>query len=167
MMFETKYSGWQLWSLVILRLAIGWHFLYEGITKVLNPDWSSLGYLMDSGGLFQGLFQSIAGNAALLNVMDFLNVWGLILVGAGLIVGLFTRVAAIGGIALLALYYLSHPPLIGVEYAIPSEGNYLWVNKNLIELLALWVLILFPTWREIGLDRFLSRNRMKMKEDER
>jgi thiosulfate dehydrogenase [quinone] large subunit len=152
---EINYSGWQLWSLVILRVAIGWHFLYEGISKLLNPNWSSLGYLMDSKGLFEGMFHAIAGNAALLNVMDFLNMWGLILIGAGLIVGLFTRIAAISGIVLLAFYYLSHPAIIGVNYAIPSEGSYLWVNKNLIELLTLWVILLFPTWKQVGLDKFL------------
>ena len=159
MMNNTNYSTWQLWSLVILRVAIGWHFLYEGITKLFNPDWSSLGYLMDSGGVFEGLFHSIAGNAALLNVMDFLNVWGLILIGAGLIVGLFTRVAAISGIVLLAFYYFSHPAIIGATYDIPSEGSYLWVNKNLIELLTLWVIFLFPTWKAVGLDRYLFKKK--------
>ena len=154
-MRELNYSGWQLWSLVILRVAIGWHFMYEGITKLLNPNWSSLGYLMDSKGLFEGMFHAMAGNAGVLNVMDFLNVWGLVLIGAGLIVGLFTRVASISGILLLAFYYLSHPAIIGVSYAIPSEGSYLWINKNLIELIALWVIVLFPTWKNIGMDRFL------------
>jgi len=153
-MNNTNYTTLQLWSLVILRVAVGWHFLYEGITKLLNPDWSSLGYLMDSKGLFEGLFHSIAGNATVLNVMDFLNVWGLILIGAGLIVGFITRAAAISGIVLLAFYYLSHPAIIGVTYAIPSEGSYLWVNKNLIELLTLWVIIMFPTWKAVGLDRY-------------
>jgi thiosulfate dehydrogenase (quinone) large subunit len=38
---------------------------------------------------------------------------------------------------------------------MPAEGNYLWINKNLIELLTLWVIVLFPTWLTIGLDRFL------------
>ena len=155
MLRETNYSGWQLWSLVILRVAIGWHFMYEGIIKLLNPNWSSLGYLMDSKGLFEGMFHAMAGNAGVLNVMDFLNVWGLVLIGAGLIVGLFTRVAAISGIVLLAFYYLSHPAIIGVSYAIPSEGSYLWINKTLIELIALWVIVLFPTWKNVGMDRFL------------
>ena len=155
---SMSYSTWQLWSLVILRVAVGWHFLYEGVTKLINPNWSSLGYLMDSGGMFEGLFQSMAGNPAVLNVVDFLNIWGLILIGAGLILGLFTRIAAIGGILLLAFYYLSHPPILGVIYAIPSEGNYLWINKNLIELLTLWVILLFPTWRQIGVDRFIYKN---------
>ena len=155
MMSEPKYSARQTWILVILRVAIGWHFLFEGISKLLNPDWSSLGYLMDSEGMFQGLFHSMAGNASLLNIMDFLNVWGLLLIGAGLIVGLFTRIAGIAGIVLLGFYYISHPPLIGASYSIPSEGSYLWINKNLIELFALWVVLLFPTWKLIGLDRFL------------
>lgn len=156
-MTKMKLSGGQRWALVVLRVAIGWHFLYEGIVKVMNPDWSSLGYLMDSKGLFQGLFHSLAGNPTLLNIMDFLNVWGLILIGTGLIVGLFTRVAVIAGMVLLGFYYLSHPAIIGANYAIPSEGSYLWINKTLIELLALWVILLFPTWKEIGLERFLSK----------
>ncbi len=154
-MKDIDFSKWQLWSMVILRVAIGWHFLYEGIVKLLNPNWSSLGYLMDSKGLFAGVFHSIAGNPALLNVMDFINMWGLILIGAGLIVGLFSRIASIAGIVLLAFYYLSHPAIIGANFAMPTEGSYLWVNKNLIELLTLWVIMLFPTSKIIGMDRFL------------
>ena len=84
-----------------------------------------------------------------------INMWGLILIGAGLIVGLFSRIASIAGIVLLAFYYLSHPAIIGVSFAMPTEGSYLWVNKNLIELLTLWVVMLFPTSKIIGMDRFL------------
>lgn len=143
--------------LVVLRVAIGWHLLYEGIVKLMNPNWSSVGYLMDSKGWFAGIFHDIAGNPGLLQVADFLNIWGLILIGLGLVLGLFTRAATIAGIALLALYYLSHPALIYVNYAIPSEGNYIFVNKNLIEMLTLVVLLLFPTGRIIGIDRFIFR----------
>ncbi|MFO7932538.1 MAG: DoxX family protein [Bacteroidales bacterium] len=156
---SNDFSTWQFWSLVILRVAIGWHFLYEGFTKLVNPDWTSLGYLMDSEGWFEGLFLSMAGNPTLLNILDFLNVWGLILIGAGLILGLFTSVAIIAGMVLLGFYYLSHPPVIGATYVIPSEGNYLWVNKNLIELLTLWVLLLFPTWKTVGIDRFIFKKK--------
>lgn len=152
-----KYSKAQLWLLVVLRVVIGWHILYEGVSKLLNSNWSSLGYLMDSKGLLAGIFHSMASNPEVLRVVDFLNVWGLILVGAGLILGLFTRVATIGGIALMALYYLSHPPLINAAYAMPSEGNYLLVNKNLIELAALLVLSVFPTGCVVGIDRYIFK----------
>jgi thiosulfate dehydrogenase (quinone) large subunit len=154
-----KYSKPQLTFLVILRLLIGWHFLYEGISKVLKPGWSSAGYLMDSGGPLEGFFHWMAGNPGMMNVVDFMNVWGLVAIGLGLILGLFTRTATIAGIALLALYYLSHPPLIGITYALPSEGNYLIVNKNLIEIFALAVLFVFPSGKHFGFDSFICRKK--------
>lgn len=147
----------QLSVLVILRIAIGWHFLYEGLMKVLNPNWSSIGYLMDSKGFMSGIFHFMAQNTALLSGIDFLNKWGLILIGLGLVLGLFTRVAAYFGMALLAMYYLSHPPFIGLNYALPTEGNYLFVDKVLIEFLAMWVLALIPTGKNIGLDRLIYK----------
>jgi thiosulfate dehydrogenase (quinone) large subunit len=155
---EQQYSKPQLWMLVILRVAIGWHLLYEGVIKLINPNWSSVGYLLDSKGWFAGIFHSIAANPDVLQVADFLNIWGLILIGLGLILGLFTKVSSYAGIALLALYYLSHPPLLNAVYAIPSEGNYMFVNKNLIELITLAVLVLFPTGKIVGLDRFIYKN---------
>jgi len=152
-----SYSSGQLTALAVLRIAIGWHFLYEGVVKLINPNWSSVGYLMDSQGALSGLFHQIAGNPDVLQIVDFLNIWGLVLIGLGLMLGLFTNISAICGMVLLAFYYLSHPPLIGVTYAIPSEGNYLLINKNLIEMIALGVIILFPTGWYIGLDRFIFK----------
>jgi thiosulfate dehydrogenase [quinone] large subunit len=152
-----SYSNWQLTSLVLLRVAIGWNFLYEGLAKLMDPDWTAMGYLMDSKWIFSGLFHAMAVNQSVLSVIDFLNTWGLILIGLGLILGIFTRIAAISGIILLTFYYLSHPPFAGLRYAIPSEGNYLIVNKTLIVLIAVWALCLFPTGRIIGIDRFIFR----------
>ena len=154
--WETKtYSNSQLTSLVILRVAIGWNFFYEGLVKLTDPDWSAAGYLMDSKWIFSGVFQAMAANHSVLSVVDFLNIWGLILIGLGLILGVFTRIAAISGIVLLAFYYLSHPPFTGLRYALPSEGNYLIINKTFIQLIALWALCLFPTGRIIGIDRLI------------
>jgi thiosulfate dehydrogenase [quinone] large subunit len=141
----------------LLRTLIGWHLLYEGVVKLWNPGWSAGGFLMDSQGFMAEFFYSLAANPATLDIIDTLNIWGLILIGLGLIFGLFTRVALVGGIALLGLYYLSHPPLIGVEYAMPSEGSYLFVNKNLIEMVAMAVLLVFPSQEIAGLDGLISK----------
>lgn len=154
---ELNYSRCQLTLLVTLRVLIGWHFLYEGVAKLSNPDWSSVGFLLDSKWIFSGLFQNMASNPSVLNTVDFLNMWGLVAIGLGLILGFLTRPAIIGGIILLSFYYISHPPFVGITYAMPSEGSYLWVNKNLIELFALAVLFVFPTSRIIGIDRFLFK----------
>ncbi len=150
-----KYSPVQIFFLLTLRIAIGWHLLYEGMIKVMNPSWTSKAYLMDSQGFLKGFFEWIAGNDSLLAIADIVNIWGLSLIGLLLILGLFSRISAIAGAILLLLYYLSHPPIIGVEYMFPSEGSYYIINKTLIEVLALLVLFVFPSGRNIGLDRLV------------
>ena len=153
----SDYSNLQLTALVVLRMLIGWHLLYEGITKLINPYWSSAGYLMESKWIFSGWFQSIVANPTALKIVDFLNEWGLIAIGLGLIAGVLTHIATIAGIVLLLLYYLANPPFVGLTYSMPTEGSYLIVNKTLIEAAALFVLALFPTGRKIGLDLFLKK----------
>lgn len=153
------YAMVQLIFLVLLRVSIGWHMLYEGMVKIINPDWSSFGYLMDSKGIFAGLFQSMASHQGVLQAVDYLNMYGLFLIGLGLIAGLFTRLSVICGIILLSFYFLSHPPLAGIQYIIPQEGSYLLVNKTLIEIIALCVLLVFPTGERAGLDRFFQKNK--------
>ena len=145
--------------LVALRLAIGWHFLYEGLAKVANPNWTSAGYLLDSAGFMKGFFFWLAANPDMLKVVDFLNIWGLILIGLGLLLGAFTRISIFSAITLLCLYYLSHPPFIGLKYAVPSDGSYLIVNKMVLQALSLLVILVFPTWLEYGLDRWVFGRR--------
>jgi len=154
-----RYTRIKLWVLVLLRVAIGWHFLYEGIAKLLNPYWTSAGFLLESKGPLAALFQGIAAHPTALRIVDILNTWGLIAIGLGLMAGLLTRAASLAGMALLLLYYICNPPLIGAAYSAPSEGAYLFVNKNVIEFLALWVLIIFPTSKIIGLDGLIFRKK--------
>ena len=145
----------QLYGLVTLRVLIGWHFLYEGVSKLINPYWSSAAYLLDSKGPFSGLAETIVSNPTLLSISDYVNMWGLTLVGASLLLGLFSRYTTLIGMGLVILYYLFAPPLLGLEYSRPGEGSYIIVNKNLIEACALWVIYSFPTSHVIGLDRLL------------
>lgn len=144
-------------ALFFLRILIGWHLLYEGLVKLADPNWSSAGFLKASQGPFSGIFHSIAENETLLGVADLLNEWGLTIIGILLILGLFTRISAYAGMFLLLTYYLCVPPLVGLEYAMPSEGNYLVVNKTLIEAAALFVLALFASENYLGLDLLIKR----------
>ena len=142
--------------LVLLRIFIGWHLLYEGMAKLLIPGWSSEGYLISSKWIFSGLFHSLAANEAALNVVDFLNIWGLILIGLGLVVGLFTRYASIAGMVLLFFYYIAQPPFLGTDIGIPREGHYMFIDRNLVEIIGLGLLAVFPSGLYFGLDRFLK-----------
>ena len=156
---ERPYSGFQLGALVTLRLLIGWHFFYEGLAKLVNPYWTAAEYIDRASWLFAGLFKRIAASPGAVTVVDVLNVWGLMAIGLGLIVGLLTRGAAIAGVVVLMLYYIVAPPFVGLTYAMPTEGSYLVVNKVLIEAIALLVLIAFPTGRQFGLDGVIFRKR--------
>ncbi len=154
------YSKTQNAFLVILRFIIGWHILYEGIAKLINPHWSSLSFLQQSQGLMSGFAGWLMSSENLLRIVDFFNIWGLIAIGAGLILGLFAKQASIAGAVLLFVYYLSAPPLIGVEYLMPVDGNNLLVDKTLIEAVSLCVLALFPTSHVFGIDAFLLKKRI-------
>lgn len=58
-------SGWNLgtrYFLVLLRLAIGWHFLVEGIDKLNSATWSSEAYLREATGPLAPLFRNLAGD---------------------------------------------------------------------------------------------------------
>lgn len=156
-MQEQSFSRPQTIALVSLRVIIGWHFLYEGIAKLLKPNWSAAGYLLQSRGVFSGLFRWMAGNADVLSTVNQLNMWGLTLIGLGLILGCFTRTASVAGILLILLFYLCNPPFVGYFYSIPMEGNYLIVNKNLVELAALFVVLVTNSGRTFGVDQILHR----------
>jgi thiosulfate dehydrogenase [quinone] large subunit len=151
-----KYSGLQLAGLIMLRVLIGWHLLYEGFVKMANPYWTSASYLRESQGTLSGLFHWMAENPQLVEIIDLINIWGLILIGIGLIGGFMTRTMCLAGMGLLFLYYISNPPLIGLISPVPAEGSYLLVNKNLIEMAALFVLFLFPTGYHLGVDRLFA-----------
>ena len=163
-MKENKtYTPMQIYVLFALRILIGWHILYEGFSKLLIPNWSSIGFLNESQWILTGFSKWIISDPGVLNAVDFLNTWGLIAIGAGLMLGLFTRAAAVSGAILLFVYYLNNPPLIGLEYSVPSEGNYLIVSKTLIESVALVALAVFPAGSFTGLDMYVDRFRNRNK----
>lgn len=161
MQIDKTYQPIQLVTLVLLRFLIGWHLLYEGISKILNPNWTSAGFLKESQWIMSGVSKWIVSNPEVLKVVDILNTWGLIAIGLGLILGLFTRVAAISGAILLLVYFMNNAPITGIEYSIPTEGNNLIVNRTLIEAVALFTLAVFPTGSFFGLDTLFDKSKPK------
>jgi thiosulfate dehydrogenase [quinone] large subunit len=72
--------------IAFLRIILGWHFLYEGLIKLLNPDWSARPYLEGSRWIFGDLFRRMAESDIILQIVDSLNAWGLTLTGFALMV---------------------------------------------------------------------------------
>ncbi|MGB5236541.1 MAG: DoxX family membrane protein [Flavobacteriaceae bacterium] len=151
-------SKWELrHSVAILRIFIGWHFLYEGVIKIYNPDWSSFGYLATAQGPFKPLFIWIS-QEPMIDWADSLNWMALMFVGISLLLGVFEKMGALAGIFLLALYYLAHPSFPWLPQ-VNVEGSYWFVNKNLIELAACLVLYKLPTSETFGLAAVLKKRK--------
>jgi len=154
-------------AIVVLRVVIGWHFLYEGLAKLQAPAFSAAGYLQQSRGPFASFFKALAADPNTMAWVNPVTIWALVAVGLGLVLGCFTRLASLGGMLLLLMFYLCNPPFVGYFYAIPTEGSYLVVNKNLVELAALAVLFLTRSGHVAGLDRIihgLVRGRRRLAE---
>ncbi len=131
--------NWKKIIITIFRVAIGWHFLYEGLAKMWMGNWTAAGYLSNATGPFSGFYHWMASSGGLLSVIDPLNIASLILIGLALFLGLGIRISTIGGTLLLVLYYFAYPPF-GGQLIGGAEGNLYIVNKNFIEACALIVL---------------------------
>ena len=153
MKIEQGYTKAQMTWLMMLRLFIGWHFMYEGLVKIMNPKWTSLPYLLDSKGPAASFFIKLTQDDSLMTTINLLNEWALLLIGLGCLY----RLSSVGGMILLAMYTLSHPSFVGASYMMPFEGSYLWIDKNLVEFAALGLMCVFPTSQIIGFDRVLGR----------
>lgn len=156
-MFGIK-RKWKLEdSMVLLRVFIGWHFLYEGVIKLYNPDWTSFGYLASAQGFFKPIFLTLT-NEAVIGWVDFFNIAALILVGVTLILGFFEKLGSFVGIGLIVLYYLAHPSFPWLTQ-LNVEGSYWFVNKNLVELAACLVIYKFPTGQYFGLKYIFNKKK--------
>ncbi len=114
------------------RILLGFYFLWAFVDKLFGLGFSTCrdqstgvvsvgceqawlfggsptqGYLGSLDGTFAPLFNVMAGNP----VVDFLFMFGMLGVGAALILGIGMRVATISGVLMLAFLYLSSLPLL-------------------------------------------------------
>lgn len=154
-MEDTKLARRAMVAITLLRVVVGWHFLYEGVAKLTSSSWSAAGYLKQSRGPFAGMFRGLAADPNMLANADMVTMWGLTIVGLLLILGLFTRLASVAGLGFILLFYFANPPFVGYFYSLPTEGSYLIVNKNLVELCALLVILTTRSGLFAGLDRIV------------
>ncbi len=84
--------------------------------------------------------------------LDKLTMWTITIVGACLMFGFLAPLACVIGAGFLLMTYLTHPPFPWYTLPPGTEGNPLFINKNIIEMLALLAIAVHPTGRWLGLD---------------
>jgi uncharacterized membrane protein YphA (DoxX/SURF4 family) len=115
--------------------------LIEDANKLLSTDQLSKGPAPDA--------------ATEIRRINFRTMWGLTIFGILLMLGLLTRVSALGGAALLTLFYLAMPPWPGVQEIASIEHN-LIVNKVFVEMVALLAIAAMPSGKWFGVDAIIS-----------
>ncbi len=141
-------SQFQKTSLFILRVATGWLMLYAGVTKLMNPSWSAAGYLQNAQ-TFKGFYAALT-SAGTLPIINFINEWGLTLLGVSLILGIAVRISSILGAALMMLYYF---PVLTFPYIKPHS---FLVDEHIIYAAALLVLASMRAGRAWGLEKWCA-----------
>lgn len=138
-------------TIFLSRVALGWLLFYAGITKVIDPNWSAAGYL-NSAKTFPGLYHWFAG-VKNIGLVNFVNEWGLTLIGISLILGFFVRWASLGGILLMILYYI---PVLQFPYI---GQHSLLVDEHIMYILIMAILFSSQAGRIWGLDGLLQRRK--------
>ena len=132
----------------MLRVSLGWMFFYAGITKVINPAWSAEGYL-NGAKTFAGFYHWLA-SPGILPVTNFVNEWGLTLLGVSLVLGIFVRLSSTLGAFLMLLFYL---PILQFPY--PNAHSFI-VDEHIIYIFALLSLGSIRAGRVLGLEKWCS-----------
>jgi len=156
-------------GLLILRVALGFGFLYAGIEKWLDfagtGPWSAAGFLkFATAGTVpnmighaetmvhnptQALWVDIAGNATLMGIVNFLVVFGELAIGLALVLGLATRLAGTLGAVMMFLFWIA---AWDFQYGI--------VNQQFVYMVVAAVVAYASAGKILGLDGVLGRSRV-------
>lgn len=101
-----------------------------------------------AGTPFQSTFHSLAGNA----LVDWLFMLGLLGIGTALILGIGLRIAAVTGVALVAMMWLAvYPPAQHTATGAATSSVNPLVDDHVLEALVLIVVAAFGTGSRLGL----------------
>jgi thiosulfate dehydrogenase [quinone] large subunit len=163
---QSRAAG-TVWGL--LRIAMGWTFLWAfldkafalgfstgrnpetGVIDFFGPDaWVSGGSPTDGAllfalkGPFKGLYDGLAGQAW----VEWVYMLSMLLIGLGLIFGIGTRLAALGGIVWMAIFYTAT--------AVWPEHN-LFMDEHVVYVIVLAGIAYVGAGRYLGLGKFWER----------
>lgn len=137
-------------ALFLTRISLGWLFFYSGIIKVMGPQWSAAGFLKGAK-TFAAFYQWLA-QPAIIPAVNFVNAWGLTLLGVSLILGVFVRFSSVLGALLMLLYYF--PNLV---FPYPNTNAYI-VDQHIIYIFVLLFFSAVRAGRTWGLDSLLKNH---------
>lgn len=132
------------------RLSFGFYLLWSGVDK-LTSGFSSEGFLVNaSRGPLQSAFVDLGSSSSAVAIVDPLVVWGQILIGLALLLGLATRFALLMAAFQMLLFYLAQ---------LWPEHNPI-LSEHIFYIGTFGVLAALGSGRVFGLDLWLERARL-------
>ena len=107
------------------RLVMGFFLIWSGFDKLIT-DFSAAGFLANaSKGPLKDIFVDMGTSQTAVDVIDPLVIWGQILIGFSLILGLFTRVGAFFGAVQMLMFYL---PTLWPEHNPFIDDHFIYIG---------------------------------------
>jgi len=132
---------------VLLRVAMGWIFVWSGFDKLLG-DWTSAGFLVNAtSGPLKGWFVDLGSNSAAVDVIDGLVISGQILIGIALILGIMTRFTLFWAGAMMFMFYIAQFP--------PANNPFL--DEHIVYIGVFLLLGALGAGRILGLDALIEK----------
>ncbi|MFB6114156.1 MAG: DoxX family protein [Halodesulfurarchaeum sp.] len=145
-------GAWAAYWLFIVRVMTGWWFMHGGLTKlwetyVLGQPFGA-GWFIQSGasGTVVAPILSLFANPTGIAFTNFMIPWAEFLIGLGILVGAFTRLAAFFGAFLMVFFF-------AVNHAW-AHGLY---SSDLMALVLFITIGVFGAGRVWGIDQYLEK----------
>jgi uncharacterized membrane protein YphA (DoxX/SURF4 family) len=153
MAHETRIPHSLRLAIFFLRLVLGVNFFYLGWTTLFNRSLAASLH----GQTLSNLYAWLARATPIASIPSAVFAWIFLIIGACVILGLFTRLASIVAIALILASWL---PTISFSSFNPAQ----LVNGELIALFSFFILIFGKAGNYFGLDNMLHISMRKKKE---
>lgn len=141
-------TRFQIPTLVALRLALGWIFLYAGLSQVFNPEFSAVG-LLSNAKTFPDLYAWLA-TPGVVDVVNFLASWGHVLIGLSIISGIALRMSIPFAVLLNILYWLP-------RLDFPYVGHGFIVDSHIVYAIGMIYLLTANAGRYFSLETWLEK----------
>lgn len=137
--------------ILFFRLAMGWIFLYAGVTQAfIEPHWTAASFLAGTK-TFHFLYAPLVGSSSM-PLIDFCVKWGHLLIGLSLVTGLMVRVSGVFGIMLMLVYWTAH---LNFPY-VGSSVNFL-LDEHIVDAGVILYLISVRAGHVFGLDGIVEK----------
>jgi thiosulfate dehydrogenase [quinone] large subunit len=147
---EFEYSEKGIgYAITIARVAMGWIFFQSGYEKIMDPEWTASGFLqfaIPEGNPFMNLWAGFVGSTTIDNLVQ----WGMLLIGASLILGFFVRWAALWGAVMMVLFWMASL-MGGLSEFLPLEHGWV-IDDHLVYAALLYFLGAIGSGHILGLD---------------